>query len=211
MLTKNDALANRNLDCCYNGGAGGVQSIALLDGGTSRFYAVGTKPSNPNAAPPSTAIATVVHAADSSSAASSRTVNMIGTMEDVAADNAGQIGWVRSSDVTGTMWHDQTCGKAGATTPITATALVGGLVQITANGHGLVNGQQVEVAGNAATLINGKWQVFNATLNTFQILSTDAPGVGGTVRLTFDVTIDNDVLVKDQKFTVQSMSVTDPI
>lgn len=210
MLTKNDALANRGLDCVYNGGVGGVASIALLDGGTSTFRTV-PKPSNPNAAPTGTIVSVVNHAADSSSAASSRTVNMIGTMQDLLADNAGQIAWVRSMDATQTMWHDQTCGKQGVQVAITNAALVGGLVQITANAHGLVNGDQVEIAGHGVATINGKWQVFNATLNTFQILTTDVPGVGGTARKTFDVVIDNDVLEKDQKFTIQSMSVTDPL
>lgn len=206
MLRQNDALANRGLDCKFNGGV----SLHMLDGGTSLWYDA-PQPSNPNAAHAGTVLSTVTHAADASAAATGRAVNFQGTMEDTSADAAGTIQSVRFLDPTGVYWFDASAGQQGPAIAITAAALVGGLVQITAAGHGLANGAQVEIAGHSVAALNGKWQAFNVTANTFQIMSTDAPGVGGTARLTFDFVVDNAVLAAGQDFQVLSGIVAEPV
>lgn len=210
MWRKNDALANRGLDAQFNGGAGGVASISLVNGGHAQFNTL-PPVANANAAQPGIRVATIDLEADAAAAATVRSVALQGQMQDLAADAAGLIENVRLIDATGTYWVDGTCGEQGPALAITAAALVGGVAQFTAAGHGLANGDMVEISGRADGY-NGKWNVFNVTANTFQVFGTVAPsGALGTARKTFDVVIDNADLNVDQPFSVTSWVITDPM
>lgn len=205
-IRKNDAWVNREFDCMFNAGA----ALHALDNGTS-LWQTGAQNSNANAALAGTTVSTITHAADASAAATARGVVLQGTMEDTAADNDGIIGHVRFQDPTATYWWEGSAGEQGPTVNITAAALVGGIVQFTANAHGLANLDQVEIAGHSVTGLNGKWDVINVAANTFQIMSPLAPGAGGTARKTFDVVIDNADLNAGQDFKVLSMALFQPM
>lgn len=207
MIRFNDAWVNREWDAMFNTAA----ALHALDGGKSRWK-TGAPASNPNAAQPGAVVAEITHAADASGAATARGVSLQGTMTDSAADADGVIGNVRFLDPTETYWFDGSAGEQGPATAITAAALVGGVAQFTANGHGLANGDMVEIATHSVAGYNTKWEpIFNVTANTFQVASTLAPGAGGTVRKSFDVVIDNADLNAGQPFTVQSFGLVRPI
>lgn len=131
----NDGLANSWLDSLFNSGAG--QSI--LDSGFAEFY-TGAQPASANDAASGTLVASCSLPADACAAAASRTVAKNGTWEDLSANNAGTIGWVRFRNAADTRRID--CD-------VTAT---GGGGTVTVDNPTLTAGQQFTVTSMNFTL-----------------------------------------------------------
>jgi hypothetical protein len=80
--------------------------------------------------------------------------------------------------------------------------------------HGLTINDMVEIAGNATTSFNGKYQILTVpTTTTFTVLlnpSSAAPGAGGTARLTFDLCLDNVSVASGQAVTQNTFTMVEP-
>jgi len=83
MLTINDALANKILDCIFNSGAG----VSIGDSATLEIR-TGASP-GANAASSGTVLASVAVPADACAAAAARAIAKSGTWEDTSADATG--------------------------------------------------------------------------------------------------------------------------
>lgn len=104
----NDALANKMLDCAFNGAAG----INALDSGVAEFR-TGAQPADANSAATGTIVSTVNLPADAVAAAAARAVAKAGAWEDTSADNAGTMGWVRFRDAGDTYRIDADISVTG--------------------------------------------------------------------------------------------------
>ncbi len=131
----NIALRNKILDNVFNSGAG----ISMLDSGVAEFR-TGTQPATGDTAASGTIVASVSLPADAMAAAASGSIGLSGTWQDLSADNAGLIGYVRFRDAADTYRID---------VDVTATG-GGGLV--TVDNPTLTAGQQFTVTSMSFTV-----------------------------------------------------------
>lgn len=96
----------------------------------------------------------------------------IDRVELIRVDPAGDLGGVLTVGYTGDATYN-------ASVPLVARAVTGaannggGLVRVTSNGHGYINGQVVTVSGVVGTVeANGSWVVAGVTANTFDLVGS---------------------------------------
>lgn len=106
IVRLNIALRNAILNAIWNGGS----IAALFDSGSAEFR-TGANPAAADDAATGTVIATIALPADAMAAASAGSIaKNVAAMQDLAADNAGTMGWARwkSNDTTLVMDFDVT-------------------------------------------------------------------------------------------------------
>lgn len=211
MITKTDAhnrtLLDSGVDAVYNNG-----KIQLFD----------TAPAGASAVPAGTKIAEGACPADLFAAATSpsagvttKDLNAAVAIAGLAAAGAGTTARafriVGSGDTAAATQNEPriegTVGVAGAAVNITGAALAGGMLELTAAGHGLADGDDVEIAGHSVAGVNGRWVVFASTVNTFRIAYTSAGGAGGTAKKTYDLALDNASIANGQAGSISSLAI----
>jgi hypothetical protein len=109
IVRLNIALRNAILDNIFNAGAG----LSIFDSGTAEFR-TGAQPATGDDAATGTIVATVNLPADAMAAASGGSIaKSASAWQDLSADNAGTIGWVRLKSADGTKTMDLDCSDNG--------------------------------------------------------------------------------------------------
>ena len=124
IVRVNIALRNALLDAIFNSGT----TLAIFDSGTAEFR-TGSQPAAADDAATGTVVATVALPADAMAAASAGSISKTASSwQDLAADNAGTIGWVRfkSADTTKVMDMDVTNTSGSGAVKVDNPTLVAG-------------------------------------------------------------------------------------
>lgn len=124
IVRVNIPLRNALLDALFNGGS----IAAIFDSGTAEFR-TGANPGAADDAATGTVVATITLPADAMQAASGGSIVKTTTSwQDLAADNAGTIGWVRfkSADTTKVMDMDVTNAVGTGAVKVDNPTLVAG-------------------------------------------------------------------------------------